>query len=70
MTMDLKQHLDTASQYIGRPYTEELREELANKTGLAVRPRGNGFILTKDYNPARINLLVENEIITHATMGN
>ncbi len=22
------------------------------------------------YNPARINLLVENEIITHVTMGN
>jgi hypothetical protein len=70
MTIDLKQHLDTAIQYIGQQYSEELRGELANKTGLAVRPRGIGFIMSKDYNPARINLLVENEIITHVTMGN
>ncbi|KAA2225443.1 MULTISPECIES: hypothetical protein [Pseudomonas] len=70
MTTDLQQHLDTAKQYIGNQYTEELRAELANKTGLAVRPRGVGFIMTKDYNPARINLLVENDIITHVTMGN
>lgn len=47
MTMDLKQHLDTANQYIGRQYTEELREELANKTGLAVRPRGNGLAVSR-----------------------
>ncbi|HCS45615.1 MAG TPA: hypothetical protein DIW52_22785 [Pseudomonas sp.] len=70
MTIDLQQHLDTANQYIGRPYSEELRAELANKTGLAVRPRGIGFIMTKDYNQARINLLVDNDIITHVTMGN
>lgn len=70
MTTDLKQHLDTATQYVGRQYSEELRAEVANKTGLAVRPRGTGFIMTKDYNPARINLLVENEIITSVTMGN
>ena len=70
ISTNLKQHLEPANQYIGRQYNEELRAELANKTGLAVRPRGNGFIMTKDYNPARINLLVENEIITHATMGN
>lgn len=70
MTTDLKQHLDTATQYVGRQYSEELRAELANKTGLAVRPRGIGFIMTKDYNPARINLLVENDIVTHVTMGN
>lgn len=70
MTTDLNQHLETAKQYIGRQYTEELRAELANKTCLAVRPTGIGFIMTKDHNPARINLLVENEIITHVTMGN
>nr|WP_180203033.1 hypothetical protein [Pseudomonas sp. SbOxS1]NYU02624.1 hypothetical protein [Pseudomonas sp. SbOxS1] len=70
MTTDLNQHLETANQYIGRQYNEELRAELANKTGLAVRPRGIGFIMTKDYNPARINLVVENEMITHVTMGN
>ncbi|MCW8274493.1 hypothetical protein IMF27_01325 [Pseudomonas sp. PCH199] len=70
MTTDLKQHLDTATQYIGQQYSEDLREELANKTGLAVRPRGIGFIMTKDYNPERINLLVENGIITQVAMGN
>ncbi|VVQ09590.1 hypothetical protein PS918_05106 [Pseudomonas fluorescens] len=70
MTTDLKQHLETATQYIGQQYSEGLREELANKTGLAVRPRGTGFIMTKDYNPARINLLVENGIITQVAMGN
>ncbi|MCX2896539.1 hypothetical protein [Pseudomonas mandelii] len=70
MSTDLNQHLATANQYIGKQYCEELRAELANKTGLAVRPRGDGYIMTKDYNPARINLLVENEIITHVTMGN
>jgi hypothetical protein len=70
MSIDLQQHLDTAKQYVGQQYSEELRAELANKTGLAVRPRGIGYIMTKDYNPARINLLVENEIIIHVTMGN
>ena len=70
MSIDLQQHLDTAKQYVSQQYSEELRAELANKTGLAVRPRGIGYIMTRDYNPARINLLVENEIITHVTMGN
>ncbi|MEB2622152.1 Peptidase inhibitor I78 family protein [compost metagenome] len=70
MTIDLNQHLETAKQYIGQPYTEELRADLAKKTGLKVRPIGIAFRMTKDYNPARINLKVENEIITHATMGN
>jgi hypothetical protein len=70
MTTDLNQHLATANQYIGKQYSEELRAELIKKTGLAVRPRGDGYIMTKDYNPARINLLVENDIVTHVTMGN
>ncbi|WP_347902702.1 hypothetical protein [Pseudomonas purpurea] len=70
MTIDLNQQLETAKQYVGKQYAEALRAELSEKTGLVVRPIGAGFIMTKDYNPARINLLVENEIITSAAMGN
>lgn len=70
MTIDLNQQLETANEYVGKHYSEALRAELADKTGLVVRPIGIGFIMTKDYNPARINLVVENEIIIRAAMGN
>ncbi|RON08154.1 hypothetical protein BK659_16470 [Pseudomonas brassicacearum] len=70
MTHELDQHLETANEYVGKQYSEALRAELADKTGLHVRPIGIGFIMTKDYDPQRINLLVENEIITSAAMGN